>query len=50
VISSEKKENSNLYNPIAALAPLVLPDLVEDVKNINIQKKILNINLSEEKE
>ena len=50
VISNEKKENSNLYAPVAALAPLVLPDLVEDLKNIDVQKEILNINQSEKKE
>ena len=50
MISNEKKENSNLYAPVAALAPLVLPDLVEDLKNIDVQKEILNINQSEKKE
>ena len=50
VISNEKKENSNLYAPVVALAPLVLPDLVEDLKNIDVHKEILNINQSEKKE
>ena len=50
VISNEKKENSNLYAPVAALAPLLLRDLVEDLKNIDVQKEILNINQSEKKE
>jgi len=50
VCSIEKKENSKLYAPVAALAPLVLPDLVEDLKNIDVQKEILNINQSEKKE
>ena len=50
VISNEKKENSNLYAPVEAFAPLVLPDLVEDLKNLDVQKEILNINQSEKKE
>ena len=50
VISNEKKENSNLYAPVAALAPLLLRDFVEDLKNIDVQKEILNINQSEKKE
>ena len=50
VISEEKKNNSYLYEPIANLAPLVLPDLVEEIENIDIQKDILDINKSEKKE
>ena len=30
VISEEKKNNSYLYEPIANLAPLILPDLIEE--------------------
>jgi membrane protein required for colicin V production len=50
VISEEKKNNSYLYEPIANLAPLVLPDLVEVIENIDIPKDILDINKSEKKE
>jgi len=50
VISKEKKNNSYLYEPIANLAPLVLPDLVEEIENIDIPKDILDINKSEKKE
>ncbi len=50
VISEEKKNNSYPYEPIANLAPLVLPDLVEEIENIDIPKDILDINKSEKKE
>ena len=50
VISEEKKNNSYLYEPIANLAPLVLPSLVEEIENIDIPKDILDINKSEKKE
>ena len=49
VISNEKKENSNLYAPVEALAPCVLPNLVKDLKNINVQKELLNIKEFEKK-
>ena len=47
VISEEKKNNSYLYEPIANLAPLILPDLIEE---IDIPKDILDINKSEKKQ
>ena len=47
LISEEKKNNSYLYEPIANLAPLVLPDLVEE---IDIPKDILDINKFDKKE
>ncbi len=50
VISEEKKNNSYLYEPVAALAPMVLPNLVEEVENIDIPKDILDINKSEKEE
>lgn len=50
VISEEKKENSYLYEPVASLAPMVLPDLVEDVENMDLPKDIININKSEKEE
>tara|TARA_B100000768_G_scaffold35959_1_gene34598 strand:- start:1857 stop:2399 length:543 start_codon:yes stop_codon:yes gene_type:complete len=50
VISEEKKTNSYLFEPIANLAPLVLPNLVEEIENIDIPKDILDINKSEKKE
>ena len=50
VISEEKKNNSYLFEPIANLAPLVLPNLVEEIENIDIPKDILDINKTEKKE
>ena len=50
VISEEKKNNSYLFEPIANLAPLVLPNLVEEIENIDIPKDILDINKFEKKE
>ena len=50
VISEEKKNNSYLFEPIANLAPLVLPNLVEEIENIDIPKDILDINKSEKEE
>ena len=50
VISEEKKNNSYLYEPVANLAPLVLPNLVEEIENIDIPKDILDINKSEKEE
>lgn len=50
IISNEKKENSNLYAPVEALAPYILPNLVKDLKNINVQKELLNIKEFEKKE
>ena len=50
VISEEKKNNSYLYDPVANLAPLVLPNLVEEIESIDIPKDILDINKSEKEE
>ena len=50
VISEEKKNNSYLYEPVANLAPLVLPNLVEEIENIDIPKDILDINKFDKKE
>ena len=50
VISEEKKNNSYLYEPIANLAPLILPDLIEEIEKIDIPKDILDINKSEKKQ
>ena len=50
VISEEKKNNSYLYESIANLAPLILPDLIEEIENIDIPKDILDINKSEKKQ
>ena len=41
IISKEKTENSTLYGPVIALAPLFLPELIETVENIEIPKNIL---------
>lgn len=50
VISEEKKNNSYLYESIANLAPLILPDLIEEIENIDIPKDILDINKPEKKQ
>ncbi len=50
VISEEKKNNSYLYEPVASLAPMVLPNLVEEVENIDLPIDILDINKSEKEE
>jgi len=41
IISEEKTKDSILYEPIIALAPMVLPDLIETVEDIEIPKNIL---------
>ncbi len=46
VISEEKKNNSYLFEPVTSLAPMILPNLVEEVENIEIPKDILeDINI-----
>lgn len=42
VISEEKKNNSYLFEPVASIAPMILPNLVEEVENIDIPKDIFN--------
>ena len=42
VISKEKTENSVLYEPIIALAPNVLPNLIEKVEEFEIPDEIIN--------
>ena len=42
VISKEKTEDSILYKPVIALAPMILPDLMETVDDIEIPEEIIN--------
>ena len=42
VISEEKKENSYLFEPVASLAPMLLPNLIEEVENIEIPLDVLD--------
>jgi len=42
VIPKEKKDNSFLYGPIASLAPRVLPNLMEEVEELEIPEVILD--------
>jgi len=42
VIPEEKKDNSYLYYPVASLAPILLPDIIEQVEDIEIPKDLLN--------
>ena len=41
IISEEKTKDSILYEPIIALAPMVLPDLIKTVGKIDIPENIL---------
>ena len=50
VISEEKKNNSYLFEPVASLAPMILPDLIEDVEDLDFPKDIIDINKSEKEE
>lgn len=40
VIPEKKKDNSYLYYPIASLAPLVIPNIIEEVEDFDIPKDI----------
>jgi len=40
VIPEEKKDNSYLYYPVASLAPMVLPHIIEGVEDIEIPEDI----------
>ncbi len=42
VISEEKTKNSILYEPIISLAPMVLPDLMETVEQIEIPEELID--------
>ena len=51
VIPEERKDNSYLYDPIESLAPMVLPDIIEEVENFEIPEDIMHdFNLKEEKQ
>jgi membrane protein required for colicin V production len=39
VIPEEKKDNSYLYHPVASLAPMVLPHLIEGVEDYNTSEE-----------
>ncbi len=50
VIPEERKDNSYLYEPVASLAPMLLPDIMEEVENFEIPENIIddfNINKNE---
>lgn len=36
ILTEEKRESSLLYNPVASIAPAVLPTLMKEVENLNI--------------
>ena len=42
VIPEEKKDNSYLYEPVASLAPMLLPNIMEEVENFEIPEDILD--------
>jgi membrane protein required for colicin V production len=48
LISEEKKESSKLYEPIASIAPILLPNLLAEVENYRIGDEILEVNESED--
>ena len=51
VIPEERKENSYLFDPIASLAPMLLPDIIEEVENFEMPEDIMeDLNLKEEKQ
>lgn len=41
-IPEEKINSSYLYEPVAALAPMVLPNLIKEVENFEIPEEIIN--------
>jgi membrane protein required for colicin V production len=46
LIPSQKKESSLLYHPVAAIGPLLLPNIIEEVDKL--QKNTQNSEPSEE--
>lgn len=50
IISEDKKEASKLYEPIASIAPILLPNLVAEVQNYKIDEEILDGNETSEEE
>ena len=42
VIPEERKDNSYLYEPVASLAPMLLPNIMEEVENFEIPEDILD--------
>lgn len=51
VIPEERKENSYLFDPIASLAPMLLPDIIEEVENFEMPEDIMeDLNLKEERQ
>ena len=51
VIPEERKDNSYLFDPIASLAPMLLPDIVEEVEYFEIPEDIMeDLKLKEEKQ
>ncbi len=51
VIPEERKDNSYLFDPIASLAPMLLPDIIEEVENFEMPEDIMeDLNLKEERQ
>ncbi|MFT4848357.1 MAG: membrane protein required for colicin V production [Sediminicola sp.] len=48
LISKEKRASSKLYEPIASIAPILLPNLLAEVENYGIVDEILDVNNSED--
>ena len=50
IISEEKKAESVLFEPIASLAPLVLPNLLAEVENYRKDEEPVNEEFPKEEE
>jgi membrane protein required for colicin V production len=48
LISEDKKDSSKLYEPIASIAPILLPNLLAEVENYRKGDKNLDVNESTE--
>ena len=50
LISKEKRESSKLYEPIASIAPTLLPNLLAEVENYRKDDGVKDINMPSEDE
>ena len=42
ILTEDKRESSLLYTPVAAIAPAVLPAIMKEVDNLNIENPEIN--------
>lgn len=45
LISEEKKDNSRLYQPVAAIAPLVLPYILKEIEELDAENRLKEIEI-----